>query len=260
VTDDVRIALVLSAGGLRGAAHVGVLRRLIAHQIPLHALIGVSAGAVIAGYYAGVGLDVDELIRDAARFRGRHVLVHSINTRLGGRDDSPLVRWCGVIPERLRQLERADFNRPHHGVHRLGIVCHDVRSGRPRYFSTGSDAGVSLNDAVRASASIPHLFPPVIVNSGGEVLALTDGGLTDPVPCAFARSPAIGATHVIVSDCRWIGRDRRGDATTIWIRPPLLDTGTLWSPRGGLVSAVSRGEAAVSEPVLQRIAEWLRRG
>src|SRR5688572_5796808 len=42
----VRVALVLSAGGLRGAAHVGVLRGLVRRGIPIDAIVGVSAGAV----------------------------------------------------------------------------------------------------------------------------------------------------------------------------------------------------------------------
>ena len=67
--ERVRLGVVLSAGGLRGAAHVGVLRQLIRHGIPIDVIVGVSAGAVIAAYYAAVGLDLDELVADAERFR-----------------------------------------------------------------------------------------------------------------------------------------------------------------------------------------------
>jgi NTE family protein len=253
----VRIALVLSSGGLRGAAHVGVLRQLTHHGVPIHAIVGVSAGAVIAANYAAVGLDLDELIGDAATFRGRHLLVHSLNVHLGYRFDARLAKRCGVIPDRLRQLETASFDRLHHGVQRLGIVCHDRRTGRPHYFCTGSNGGVSVNHAVRASASIPRLFPPVCVRCEREDLELTDGGVSDSVPLAFARSRPIGATHVIVSDCRSVGRTPSTDALTAWIRPRMVKTGTLWSPRRGLVSAVRNGEAAVTEPILNRIRTWL---
>ena len=253
---SIRVGLVLSAGGLRGAAHVGVLRQLVQHGIPVDAIVGVSAGAVIAAYYAAVGLTLDDLIDDAAAFRGRHLLTHSLNVRLAYRFEKRLGQWCGVIPDRLRRLETASFDRLHHGVQRLGIVCHDLHSGRPRYFSTGSDLGATLNDAVRASASIPRLFPAAPVCCGSETLRLTDGGVSDPVPLAFARSPAIGATHVIVSDCRWFGRIPPTDATTTWIRPRMGTTGTLWSPRSGLLSAVRDGEAAVTESILNRIRGW----
>lgn len=252
-----RVAVVLSAGGLRGAAHVGVLRRLIQHGVPIDAVVGVSAGAVIAAYYAAVGLDIDELIGDAARFRGRHLLVYSLNVHLGHRLERRLAPWCGVIPHRLRQLEMAAFDRLHHGVERLGIVCHDRATGRPCYFSSGSDRGAILADVVRASASIPALFPALPVRCGEATLRLTDGGISDPVPVAFARGADIAATHVIVSDCRWIGRVQACDATTAWIRPRMPRIGTLWSPAESLTEAVRDGEAAVTDDVLNRISAWL---
>ena len=52
------IGVVLSAGGLRGVAHLGVIRRLVELGIPIDVLVGVSAGAIIAGFWAGVGLTV----------------------------------------------------------------------------------------------------------------------------------------------------------------------------------------------------------
>jgi NTE family protein len=254
---ETRIAVVLSAGGLRGAAHVGVLRQLVANGVPIHAIVGVSAGAVVAAYYAAVGLDFDDLIRDARAFRGRYLIAHSLNVQLAFRFDRQLARRCGVIPERLRQLEAARFDRLCHGIQKLGIVCYDSRSRRSCYFSTGASHGVTLADTVRASASIPRLFPPVrVVYDDRERLELTDGGIADAVPIAFARSPNIGATHVIVSDCRWIGRVGKTDRNSVWIRPHMRGTGTLWSPSGGLVTAIRDGEAAVTGDAIHEIRAW----
>ena len=255
-TGDIRVALVLSAGGLRGAAHVGVLRQLVSQGIPIHSIVGVSAGAVIAAYYAAVGLTLDELMADAESFRGRHLLAYSFNVQSGYRIERRLDSWCGVIPERLRQLDLATFDRLHHGVERIGIVCHDVKARKPRYFATGFEHGVRLADVVRASASIPRLFPAMPVLCDGEEFRLTDGGVSDSVPIAFARSPAIGATHVIVSDSRWLGGVRSVDPTTTWIRPRMASTGTLWSPRRGLLATVRNGEAAVTDAVVARIRAW----
>lgn len=256
---QVRLGLVLSAGGLRGAAHAGVLRQLIRHDIPIDSIVGVSAGAVVAAYYAAVGLSVDELIADAANFRGRHLLTHSLNVRLAYRFDRRLRASCGVIPERLSQLETARFDRLHHGVRRLGIVCHDLMAWKPRYFGTGFEHGAELHQTVRASASIPFLFPAISLSSG-ETCRLTDGGLSDPVPVAFARSSAIGATHLIVSDCRWLGRAAPSDSRTIWIRHRAASAGTLWSPRRGLIQAVRDGEEAVTQELLNRIRSWIAEG
>lgn len=252
----VRIGVVLSGGGLRGAAHVGVLRQLVRHGIPIDAIVGVSAGAVVGAYYAAVGLELEELIADAETFRGRHLLAHSLNVHFDYRFEHRFRAWSGVIPRRLRQLEAARFDRLHHGVQVLGIGCHDLAAGVPRYFSTGFDQGVGVHDAVRASASIPRLFPAVSVACGREARRLTDGGVSDPVPLTFARSPAIGATHVIVSDCRWLGGVPATDRDTVWIRPRMAYTGTLWSPRRGLLSAVRDGEAAVAGEILNRIRGW----
>ena len=198
------------------------------------------------------------MISDAQAFRGRHLLTYSLNVHLDYRYQRALGPWCGVIPNRLRQLESASFDRLHHGVRCLGIACHDLSAGAPRYFWTGSDQGAPLHTVVRASASIPHLFPAVPVVCDQESCRLTDGGISDPVPLAFSRCAAIGATHVIVSDCRWIGMAPATDAETVWIRPRMPNTGTLWSPRRGLLAAVRNGEAAVNEEVLARIGRWFR--
>jgi len=249
------IAVVLSAGGLRGAAHVGVLRALVREGVPVDVLVGVSAGAVIAAYYAGAGLSLDELADDAIAFRGRHLLMHSVNIRLGGRFDETLAPRCGIIPDRLRQLEGARFDALHHGVAALGIGCHDGRADRPRYFATGATHGVALHEIVKASASIPLLFPSVPVVCNGERWMLTDGGISDPVPIAFARAAPLGATHVIVSDTRWIGATPRTDERTVWIRPRMPGTGTLWTRRG-LAAAVRCGESAVTADIVRRIRRW----
>jgi NTE family protein len=259
-SERVRVGVVLSAGGLRGAAHVGVLRQLVRHGVPIDVIVGVSAGAIVGAYYAAVGLDLDELANDAETFRGRHLLMYSLNVHLDYRFEPKLRRWCGVIPDRLRQLETASFDRLHHGVRCLGITCHDVRAGRPRYFWSGLDQGPTLCDVVRASASIPRLFPSIRVVCDEQECHLIDGGLSDPVPLAFARGPAIGATHVIVSDCRWIGSVPTTDRNTVWIRPRMGRTGTLWSPHRGLLATVGDGEAAVTEPVLTRIRRWFAPG
>jgi NTE family protein len=254
---DVHIGLVLSAGGLRGAAHVGVLQALVRHEIPIDVIVGVSAGAVVGAYYAAVGLEIDDLIADARTFRAHHLLMHSLNLRLSGRLDGWLRRLCGVIPDRLSQLEAARFDRLHHNIRCLGVVCYDVAARRPRYFATGCEHGAVLSDVVKASASIPYLFAPRSVDSDGERWLLSDGGISDPVPLEFARSLPLGATHLIVSDCRWIGRQPSPAEDIVWVRPRMAGIGTLWAPRQGVLSAIREGEAAVSEEAIAQIREWL---
>jgi hypothetical protein len=81
--------------------------------------------------------------------------------------------------------------------------------------------------------------------------------MTDAVPIAFARSAAVGATHVVVSDCRWTGRVSEMDPETVWIRPRMWSTGTLWAPARGLASSIRDGEAAVTSAALDQIRAWI---
>jgi NTE family protein len=260
-TAGVRLGLVLSGGGLRGASHLGVLQQLTAERIPIDVIVGSSAGAIIAAYYAAVGLSLDDLIVDAGRFRGRQLLAHSLNLRLRGRLAGALTKHSGVIPERLEQLRGASFDRLHHGVRAIGVVCHDLISGRPCYFATGADRGVRLGEVVRASASIPLLLPSARVHcpDDGTTLRLTDGGVSDGLPVAFAQRPPLGATHLIVSDCRWIATGvPQVTERLVYVRPRLPSTGTLWAPASTLASAVAEGRRAVDASVLHTIRGWLK--
>jgi len=175
----VRIGIVLSAGGLRGAAHLGVLRRIVRHQIPVEVMVGVSAGAIIAAYYSAVGLSVNEMIEQAPAFRGRHILMHGLTLRSHPWLKPYLRRFCGIIPQRLEQLETASFTRLHHGINRLGIVCHDIDRNQPRYFSTIASCGVRLADVARASAAVPGVLPAKTMMIGTDVVRLADGGISD---------------------------------------------------------------------------------
>src|SRR4029453_13771081 len=60
-----RIGLVLSGGGARGAAHIGVIRALEELQVPIDAVAGTSMGAVVGGLYcAGLsGAEIEQVFR-----------------------------------------------------------------------------------------------------------------------------------------------------------------------------------------------------
>lgn len=251
-----RIGVVLSAGGLRGVAHLGILRRLLQHGIPLDVLVGVSAGAIIAGFYAGAGLSIDEMIREARTFRGRHIIMHGLLLRAPEGLRTRLKRLCGVIPERLRQLDEARFDRLHFNVKALGIVCHDLLCNRPVYFDSVSRQEATLAEVVKASASIPGVIPSQVMQRGGQEFRLVDGGLSDSLPVEFACSPGLGATHLIVCDCRRGVPSLPTGENRVYIRPQLNGMGILRSPRASLLEGVRQGEAAVTDEVLQTIRNW----
>ena len=110
---------------------------------------------------------------------------------------------------------------------------------------------------MRASASIPYLFPSIPVETEGKLLRLTDGGATDCLPIAFAERPPLSATHLIVSDCRWFPTQLPEPVENlVYIRPRLLTTGTLWAPSSTLAEAVEQGATAVTDEMLERIRSW----
>lgn len=252
----VRIGVVLSAGGLRGVAHLGVMRQLVAHGVPIEVIVGVSAGAIIAGYYAAVGLTIEDMIGDAPTFHGRHLVMHGVTLRAPGFLKPALRRLCGVIPTRLAQLEAAHYGRLHHGVGALGIVCHDRISGTPMYFSAAEHHGVPLSAAVRGSAAVPGLIPTRPAVRNGRCLHLIDGGVSDALPCGFARD-GLGATHLIVSDCRRVASGVTHAENQVYLRPDLEGAATFRSPSGTLAASVRRGEQACTPEALRVIRGWL---
>jgi NTE family protein len=253
-----RIGIVLSAGGLRGAAHLGVLKQLVRHRIPVDVMVGVSAGAIIAAFYAAVGLTVNEMVDEAPAFRGRHILMHGVTLRAHPVFKPFLRRFCGIIPERLGQLEAGGFSTLHHGVQQLGIVCHDLIRSQPCYFSTAESHGARLADVVRASAAMTGVLPSRTLTLGGETFRLADGGISDSLPIAFAQSPGLGATHLIVSDCRTTQTSRPPESQRLaYIRPDLDGLRLLRAPRLALTDAVWQGEAAVTPEIVQQIRCWL---
>jgi NTE family protein len=252
-----RIGVVLSAGGLRGVAHLGVMRRLVAERVPIDVIVGVSAGAVIAAYYAAVGLTIDEMIADAPAFQGRHLVMHGMTLRVPVRLRPWMQRFCGIIPKRLEQLETARFDRLHHGVAALGIVCHDLIAHRPVYFSSLDPHGEPLPAVVKSSAALPGIIPTRRTIRHGRVVHLIDGGLSDSLPCDFAGAGGLGATHLIVSDCRRVVRSIPTGRHVTYIRPELKGATTLRSPSGTLLASVRRGEEACTPDVLASIRRWM---
>jgi predicted acylesterase/phospholipase RssA len=253
-----RIAVVLSAGGLRGAAHLGVLRRLVKLGLPIDVMVGVSAGAIIAGFYAGAGLTIEDMIADAPTFRGRHILMFGLSLRVPRRVQPLCERFAGVIPDRLRQLESGRFDRLHHGVSSLAVVCHDQDGNRPHYFSSCQPQGMRLPDVARASACVPGIFQPRSFELGDAKVRLVDGGLSDALPVEFTRS-ALASTHIVVSDCRRTALSPpQPDANLIYIRPYLGNMTCFCSPRASLLAAVAAGEAAVTAAVEDQVCGWAR--
>jgi NTE family protein len=180
------IALALGSGGTRGFAHVGVIKALEEAGIVPDIVTGSSSGAVVAALYAG-GRSAREL-EEVAR-----------GVEQGDLVDFVLIGKGWVKGEALQDfVNRMVDDRPIEKLARpFAVVATAAKSGRMVVFNRG-DTGV----AVRASASVPNLFIPPIIN--GE--AYVDGGLSSPVPVKVARE--MGADIVIAVDVSWFAQTR----------------------------------------------------
>jgi NTE family protein len=162
-----RIGLALSGGFARGIAHIGVLRVLKEHHIPVDVIAGTSVGALIgAAYASGTTLDEMEHQSKITHFTdfGRWTL-----SRLGLASNQKLEEFLARFA-RAKRFE--DLRIP------MVIVATDLGAGNSVYFSQG-DLGI----AIRASCAYPGLFVPITLN--GRILV--DGFLTEPVPVEGAR-------------------------------------------------------------------------
>jgi NTE family protein len=170
-----RVGLALGAGAGRGHAHVGVLSALERLGVFPDLVAGASIGAGVGSIYAyGVSLhEIELMLRQLGQFiRQRTMSVYSLLSGAG------LDRaFRSAFPADLR-IE--DLPLP------CAIVAVDLRRGEEVVLRTGS-----VWRSVRASASVPGIFPPARLD--GRLLV--DGALVSPIPCRAAAE--LGADVVL---------------------------------------------------------------
>ena len=190
-----RIGLALSGGAARGIAHVGVLRALEENNIPIDAIAGASAGALIGGSYAA-GLSINELQAMARAFRWRHTARLSFS-RLGLQTNARMETFLrGHLP--VTRFEDLKI--------RFAALAMDLQKGAAVVFRDEGD----LPFAIRASACIPAVYTPVRDSQGRW---LVDGGLVASLPISYARD--LGVDVVIASDVNLDGARFFEDPKTV---------------------------------------------
>jgi len=172
------IGVALGGGMARGCAHVGVLRELENHKIPIDLIVGTSVGSLIGGAYAA-GLSPDQIGELARTIRWSDL----------GR---PTVSLLGFYnSERTEEYVRKNFPITEFEQTRIpfGAVATDLQTGKMVVFTEGS-----IPLAIRASCAMPVFYTPVTVN--GRMMV--DGGLVGHIPASVARM--MGADIVIAVD------------------------------------------------------------
>ncbi|MGD8518295.1 MAG: patatin-like phospholipase family protein [Anaerolineae bacterium] len=170
-----RLGLALGGGGVRGMAHVGVLRVLEAEQIPIDCIAGSSVGSLVgAAYAAGIGserlsqLALEIRWRDLAQLQWSRAGLVSFEKL-----ETTLVNAIGTPT--FAQLEIP-----------FAAVAADLATAEAVVINAGPVAR-----AVRASCSVPGFVPPV--EADGRLLI--DGGVVNNLPIAITRQ--LGADVVV---------------------------------------------------------------
>ncbi len=200
------IALVLSGGGARGLAHVGVAKAAREKGIPIDAVVGTSAGSMVGA-----------LIAQQAPF---DEMCHQLRARIGDQRaaldlTAPAVSLASGRKITTNLREAFGSLTIEDTWTSFACVSTNLSRARPHIHDSGE-----LWWAVRSSIAVPGVFPPTTL--GTDVLV--DGGITNNLPVDVARERHPGATVIAVD----VGNDRELTAGD------LPDNGVLsgWSVMG----------------------------
>jgi NTE family protein len=199
-----KVAVVLSGGAAKGGAHIGVLKALEEHQIPIDFIVGTSIGAVIGGMYAS-GFSPDEIEKIVASEEFQRWAAGAIDDKYNFycRREDPNASWIETSFDFRRKLTTI---LPTHLVKSFEIdlqimrifstanavsgenfdslmipfrcLVSDIDSSQQKIIANGD-----LSKAIRGSMSIPIFFNPVEIDKK----LVFDGGIYNNFPCDIAR-------------------------------------------------------------------------
>lgn len=217
-----KVGLALSGGAARGFAHLGVLKVLKEHDIPIDMIAGTSAGS-FAGAAFAAGMSINAIEELAGSLSWYRVSALSWST-------------MGLISNRpIADLVKNHF--PFHTFEELPIpfaaVATDLETGKEKVFKDKGDLGF----AVCASCAIPGIFAPLQDDDGKMYV---DGGTVCPVPTDTVRT--MGADVVIAVDVISSG-------ATYWGRPSTL-VGILFQSGLVLLQTAAQNQHMMADHVI----------
>lgn len=163
--------MVLSSGGARGLAHIGVIEELEHRGYAIAEIAGCSAGALVGGMYAAGKLpEFKDWICNLDRLDVFSLMDFTFSSKGFIKGEKVYQALKRVIPD--QNIEELPI--------RFTCNAVDVNSGREQVFSQGS-----LYKAIRASGSIPSVFIP----AKSEKQHFIDGGVLNPVPISLISDP-----------------------------------------------------------------------
>ena len=164
-----KIALVLSSGGARGNAHIGVIQEIVERGYEISSISGTSMGAVIGGVFAAGKLDeFSNWMCSLHKMDVFSLMDFTLSKQGFVKADKVFNEMKKFIPE----IQIEDLQIP------FVALATDLKKKESVVFDKGS-----LFDALRASVAIPAVITPV--KSGGKLIV--DGGLLSPIPVQFVK-------------------------------------------------------------------------
>lgn len=158
------VSLVLSSGGARGVAHIGVIEELERQGYEIASISGSSMGALVGGIYASGNLtDFRDWMCKLDKMAVLNMVDFTVSTNGLVKGNKIIKELQKIVPD--EKIE----NLPIHYT----AVATDIKNKKEVVFDNGS-----LFDAIRASISIPTIFKPC--NQNGMILI--DGGVVNPLP------------------------------------------------------------------------------
>jgi NTE family protein len=207
-----KVGLVLSGGGARGISHVGVLKGLEKHNIPIDMIVGASMGSVMGGFYAAgftsaqlesiiKSIQWNEIFSDNTQrenlFLGQKVEQDRYIITIRFDKWNPYIpssistgqKILSIITEQLYQLNIQRFSDFDSLRIPFRAIATDLISGKRVVLTKGD-----LAEAIYGSTAVPLLFSPM----RWKDMLLVDGGLSSNLPVDVAR--AAGMERVILVD------------------------------------------------------------
>jgi NTE family protein len=221
--DGKKVGIALSGGGARGFAHVGVLKALAEHDIPIDLVSGVSAGSFVGGALAA-GMSVDDIIDVGRKISWFGVAGFSYSPR--GLLSSAAM---GTFIEKNFPATRfEDLKLP------FAAVACDLETGDEVVLRDSGD----LAFAIRASCAIPGVFVPMVDEDGRSLI---DGGAATPMPTRAVKK--LGADIIIAVDVVSCG-------STFWGTPTTL-IGTFFQSAMHMIRTASKNQHFRADVVIE---------
>lgn len=274
------VALVLSGGGAKGFAHIGILEALDELDIPVDYIVGTSMGSIMGGFYA-IGYSGKDIAEQVAKQDWSTIFTDQITSRktpVAIKDE--LNRYAfsfpikqGIkLPKGIVRGQRvmnilSKYTIDYHATDNFSdlpipfsCVAVDLESGEAVVLEKGY-----LPKAMRASMSIPSIFTPVKIDDR----LFVDGGVINNFPADVAKvkeydyiigvdvqSPLrskdelVSATDIVNQLVSFAGRprtDKNIKLTDIYIHPDISGYTTGSFTKDEIDSIISRGRKAAKE-------------